>query len=283
MRDASVYIVDDHPVVRAGVAEYVDHLSGLTVCGTADSAEAALDEIDDAAPDLVLIDLSLPQMTGIGLIQALRKSSVVRRLCVLSGHYGSGYVEQALAAGADGYILKGDPTELERGVRALLAGERFVSGRLTAAHYPARERSERERTGTSSTEPSGGKRVLIVDDNTDAANTLAMLLRAWGHSASAAFDGMSAVRIALEAVPDVVLIDISLPDIDGTEVAKRLRAHPSTCAATLIALSGYTLTGQQHRQFDKHFTKPVDMDELESFFETKRERATPSAPRHVRG
>jgi CheY-like chemotaxis protein len=223
-------------------------------------------------------------MTGIGLIQALRKSTVARRLCVLSGHYGAGYVEQAVAAGADGYILKGDPTDLERGVRALLAGERFVSGRLAAPRDPSTQRIERERVGTSSSEPSGGKRVLVVDDNTDAANTLAMLLRAWGHSASAAFDGMSAVRIALEAVPDVVLIDIALPDIDGTEVAKRLRAHPSTCAARLVALSGYTLTGQQQRQFDKHFTKPVDMDELESFFETTRERATPShAPRHGRG
>ena len=111
------------------------------------------------------------------------------------------------------------------------------------------------------------KRILIVDDNEDGATTLAQLLELKGHEVQTAFTGASAVEHAAQFNPDIVFLDIGLPDFDGYEVAKRLRALPKGDTFSLIALTGY---GQAHdRQtaldsgFDDHFVKPIDFKKLE--------------------
>ncbi|HTF96440.1 MAG TPA: response regulator [Cellvibrio sp.] len=110
------------------------------------------------------------------------------------------------------------------------------------------------------------KKVLIVDDNTDAADMLAELLILTGHSAQTAYTGKQAIVVAGQFDPDIIFLDIGLPDISGYEVATQLRALPNTKRFTLIALTGY---GQEHdRQnalasgFDDHFAKPVDFEKL---------------------
>ena len=112
------------------------------------------------------------------------------------------------------------------------------------------------------------KRILIVDDNEDGALTLAQLLELKGHDVQTAFTGASAIEQATEFNPDIVFLDIGLPDFNGYEVAKRLRALPKGEAFSLIALTGY---GQaQDRQtaldsgFNDHFVKPIDFKKLES-------------------
>jgi DNA-binding NarL/FixJ family response regulator len=260
LSEKRVYIVDDHAVIREGIAEFVNHLDDLTVCGAADSAEAALEEIDSVSADLVLVDIALPKMSGIGLVEELRRKPGCAYLAIVSGHSATGYVEQALAAGADGYILKGDPDELERGIRTVLSGERFVSSRL---HLKALPSAERVRDAPPVVPLGDGRRVVVIDDNEDAASTLGVLLQTWGNDVTVAFDGTSGVRKALEVRPDIVVIDITLPDIDGNEVARQLRAHPHTRDAMLLAVSGYDQTAQQRGLFDHHFVKPVDMDALE--------------------
>jgi CheY-like chemotaxis protein len=110
------------------------------------------------------------------------------------------------------------------------------------------------------------RRVLVVDDGHDAAETLAMLLRMHGHEVRVAYDGPQALRYAEATPPQVVLLDIGLPGMSGYEVAQRLRALPGLEGLRLIALTGY---GQQQDQqaaagagFDHHLIKPVDPDEL---------------------
>ena len=112
------------------------------------------------------------------------------------------------------------------------------------------------------------KRILIVDDNEDGALTLAQLLELKGHQVQTAFTGASAVENAAIFHPDIVFLDIGLPDFNGYEVAKRLRALPGGAAFSLIALTGY---GQAHdRQtaldsgFNDHFVKPIDFKKLEA-------------------
>lgn len=112
------------------------------------------------------------------------------------------------------------------------------------------------------------KRILIVDDNEDGAITLAQLLELKGHEVQTAFNGVSAIENASQFNPDIVFLDIGLPDVNGYEVAKRLRALPQGKGFSLIALTGY---GQAHdRQtaldsgFDDHFVKPIDFKKLES-------------------
>src|SRR5262249_28998165 len=111
------------------------------------------------------------------------------------------------------------------------------------------------------------RRVLIVDDNRDGAESLGILLRASGHEVRTAYSGGDAVAAAEAFAPEAVLLDIGLPGMDGYEVAARLRQQPSTAAALLVALTGYGQEEDRRRAleagFDQHFVKPIDPDSLE--------------------
>jgi signal transduction histidine kinase len=113
---------------------------------------------------------------------------------------------------------------------------------------------------------AGARRVLIVDDNADAAHTLSLFLEALGHSVRVAFDGHAALEIAGQEAPQVLLLDIGLPDIDGYQLARRLRALPVTAQSVFIALTGYGQPDDRARSrdagFDHHLTKPVDAELL---------------------
>jgi CheY-like chemotaxis protein len=114
-------------------------------------------------------------------------------------------------------------------------------------------------------------RVLIVEDHRDARTTLRMLLSmAYGHTVYEAADGASGVRSAVEVRPDVALIDLGLPDIDGHEVARQIRGALDR-AIVLIALTGYSSAEDQQRTveagFDLHLVKPIDAPELVRIFE----------------
>jgi signal transduction histidine kinase len=116
--------------------------------------------------------------------------------------------------------------------------------------------------------------VLLVDDNVDAAESLAILLRLGGCAVRVAHDGPSALAAARACPPEFVVLDIGLPGMDGYEVARRLRAEPATRDAVLVALTGYGRDEDQTRSreagFDHHFIKPVDFAELQKVFEAVR-------------
>ncbi len=124
---------------------------------------------------------------------------------------------------------------------------------------------------------AGAKRIMIVDDNADAAHTLSLFLEAQGHKVRVAFDGRSALELACQDPPRVLLLDIGLPDIDGYQLARSLRGLPQTARAVLIALTGYGQPEDRERAraagFDHHLTKPVDADQLARLLAT----ITPSA------
>lgn len=114
--------------------------------------------------------------------------------------------------------------------------------------------------------PSAPRRILVVDDNRDSAESMAMLLRLSGHQTWLAFDGDSAVSLAIEHAPDAALLDIGLPGMDGYQVARTLRGLPQTCDSLLIALTGYGQEEDRQRSkaagFSEHFVKPVDVESL---------------------
>jgi len=123
-----------------------------------------------------------------------------------------------------------------------------------------------------STDTRGGLRILIVEDHHDARTTMRMLLsRSYGHVVYEAADGASGVRCALELRPDVALIDLGLPDLDGNEVARRIRAVLGKSEILLIALTGYGSAEDRRLTheagFDFHLLKPVESTALQRIFE----------------
>ncbi len=121
-------------------------------------------------------------------------------------------------------------------------------------------------------------RVLIVDDNVDAAEMLAEALDGFGYRTAVAHDGPQALQVAAEFEPQIALLDIGLPVMDGYELAGRLREqHPHL---TLVALTGYGQDGDRERArgagFNDHMTKPIDIDELARVLESRSRGAATS-------
>lgn len=110
--------------------------------------------------------------------------------------------------------------------------------------------------------------MLVVDDNVDAAQSLAMLLEASGHRVWLAHDGREALEAVSRRRPHVVFLDIGLPQIDGYEAARRLRANRAPGLVALVAMTGYGQASDQERSreagFDRHLVKPADFASLEA-------------------
>lgn len=124
--------------------------------------------------------------------------------------------------------------------------------------------SSHEATGTTASRPVLSRRILVADDNVDAGDSLAMLLRGDGHDVKLVRDGEEALKAFTTFDPDVVLLDLGMPRVSGYEVARRLRADGS--AALLIAITGWGQSADRAASaaagFDHHLTKPVDYREL---------------------
>ena len=126
-----VFIVDDHPIVRQGLAQMINQEADLMVCGEAEDAQNALQAVAELHPDLVLIDLSLKGGSGLDLIRALRTRQSMLPVLVVSMHDESLYVERALRAGARGYIMKHEATDIMMSaIRRVLRGEIYVSDKM---------------------------------------------------------------------------------------------------------------------------------------------------------
>jgi len=122
------------------------------------------------------------------------------------------------------------------------------------------------------------RRLLIVDDNSDSAITMATLQTRRGHTTRTAFTGPEGLSAAADFLPEVVLLDIGLPGMDGFEVARRLRAIPQFSEILLIAMTGYaTLEDRAQCRavgFDEHLIKPVDLEVLREWLASHPRLAT---------
>jgi two-component system CheB/CheR fusion protein len=129
-------------------------------------------------------------------------------------------------------------------------------------YIPALRDVEDARESSAEIAPKGVARVLLVEDNVDAAESLVLLLEVLGHRVRVVHDGAKALEVAEANPPDVMLIDIGLPGIDGYEVARRVRRYPELRNVVLIALTGYGRDEDRREAltagFDHHLVKPVD-------------------------
>src|SRR5262249_22018125 len=139
--------------------------------------------------------------------------------------------------------------------------------RLPALAESAPELARKTAEDSSTQAPNGRRRVLIVDDNADSAESMAVLLRLHGHEVRLAYDGQSALEEAHASRPDVIFLDLDLPIMDGYEVAKRLRLEPAMRDMKLVAMTGYGQEEDRQRTqeagFQLHMVKPVDFNKVE--------------------
>lgn len=124
-------LVDDHPIVRQGLAEMIDHEEDLQVCGTAEDVHKALDAVERLKPDLVIADISLKGSNGIELLKNIKIRFPRMLVLVLSMHDESLYAVRALRAGAAGYIMKQEATDkVLSAIRHVLTGEIYLSDKM---------------------------------------------------------------------------------------------------------------------------------------------------------
>jgi DNA-binding NarL/FixJ family response regulator len=129
----SVLIVDDHPVVRQGLAQLINQEKDLEVRGYAEDAFQAMQAIKDVRPDMVIVDISLKDTSGMDLIKDVKIQYPNLPILILSMHDESLYAERALRAGAKGYIMKHEATEqVITAIRRVLAGQIYVSDTMAA-------------------------------------------------------------------------------------------------------------------------------------------------------
>jgi PAS domain S-box-containing protein len=157
----------------------------------------------------------------------------------------------------------------EGSVLALSQGEgRGSEFRIRLPALPTMHAAARAAAGRGASR-AAVRRVLVVDDNIDAAESIGKILKLFGHEVRCEYDGQSALAAAREYAPDVVVLDIGLPGMDGYEVARRLRAEDGSRRVRIVAVTGYGQAEDRARSresgFDQHLTKPVDPEALQAF------------------
>ncbi len=139
--------------------------------------------------------------------------------------------------------------------------------RLPALAEPAPESARELPEASSASSAKGSRRTLVVDDNVDSAESMALVLRLQGHEVRLAYDGQSALEEAQSFRPEVMFLDLDLPKMDGYEVARRLRLEPAMRDMTLVAMTGYGQEEDRQRTqeagFQLHLVKPVDFNKVD--------------------
>lgn len=237
-----ILVVDDQQEIRFLAQHAIENAGGQVE--TADNGQEALDAIrianeQDNPFDILVIDMQMPVLDGYEATRRLRASGFTRPIIALTANAMEGDREKSLQAGCNEHLIKP------------LNAPAFI---CLLHHYLA---------APSELEEVKATRILIVDDGRDMALALATLLELKGYQTEIANDGASGLILAQSCHPEVVLLDLGLPDLNGFDVMKKMKAINALSRTKFIAL-----TGQDNKEtslkagFDYHILKPVDIDDL---------------------
>lgn len=238
-----ILVVDDRREIRFIAQDFIEDAGGTVT--TADNGQEAIDAIQkaeaDGTPfDLLVIDMQMPILNGYETARRLRASGFDKPIIALTAHAMDGDREDCLAAGCTDYISKP------------LDGSTFTD--LLHGYL----------TNVSVSEEFKRRKILIVDDGRQAAEAMSKLLTLKGYEARVAFDGCSGIELATQFEPEIVLLDLGLPDMTGFEALDRLREIPALSATAFIAATGRDNSAETLAAgFQHHIIKPIDVGELE--------------------
>lgn len=250
-------LVDDSAAARSATKRTLTGLFGpIDAVESGGAAFAALRLRDEAMPyDLVLLDWVMPGLSGADTLRLIKLGSSLRhvpRVVVLSGHDGSDAQQEAAGLGADGFLTK--PVTVAR-LREIVTS---LFGRAAPIATRAAPASRAPAPALA------GMRLLLVEDNETNQEIALALLTDAGATVGLASNGREALQL-LDASPtnfDVVLMDIQMPDLDGYEVTRRLRADPRFATLPIVALTAHAFDGDRRRSIaagmNGHITKPLD-------------------------
>ena len=277
-----VLVVEDEPDGRELLCEAL-RAGGAEVADVASAAEA-LQRIDAFLPDVLVSDLGMPVEDGYSLLRRLRERPPERG-GTLPAIAVSAYAREedrirASAAGFQVHLAKPfKPSELVSAVARLHRDAQTRKARAALSGAV----STPDRISLSGDEERGANayRVLVIEDDVDVREGLRHLLEIWGHHVEVADTGARGVEKAIENPPQIALIDIGLPEIDGYEVARRIRRAHGRDVIFLVAVSGYTGAAERQRAlesgFDAELPKPINIAVLQSLLQSEARPAAKSA------
>ncbi|MBN1653238.1 MAG: PAS domain S-box protein [Deltaproteobacteria bacterium] len=222
-------------------------------------------------PEIVLCDIGLPGMDGYAVARVFRADETLKgmHLIALSGYALAEDLKRATDAGFERHLAK--PPSFEK-LEQLLA--EVPSGLIRNPFTPRASlptQADRPQSALQPRENLGsGRRVLVIDDYADSAETLRYALELGGHSVYVAHDGSAGIALAREVNPEIVICDIGLPDMDGYAVARAMRSEQALQGMYLIALTGFARPEDVERAreagFDDHAAKPLNLKAIRQLF-----------------
>ena len=279
LRGRRALVVDDFAVNRRVLREQLED-RGMAVV-EADGAGAALEELERAPVDVAVVDMRMPGTDGLAFARLAQRRHPDVRLVLLTSSGLRGEAEIAKAAGLQGYLVKPCPGPvLARVLGAVLARQdSFVTRHSIRERRPTPLPEARER-------PLQGLRVLLAEDNRVNQRVASLLLERHGAIVRVVGDGAAAVGAVAESRPDVVLMDLQMPGMDGFEATAALRVREASSGEPrlpIVALTANAMAGDRERclaaGMDAHLPKPLRAESLvEALLAVTSQATSPSSP-----
>lgn len=271
--DSRVLVVDDRRDIRYLAQHFIEEAGAEVV--TANNGKAAIQAVQKAEDqnkpfDVIVMDMQMPVMDGYQATVRLRSQGFKQPIIALTAGAMQGERKRCLQAGCNDFLSK--PIESQRLIEVLA---RYIQRDDAHQAKPLQQettssniRSTQQDSSASGSDDNVQQqkrcRVLLVDDSEDSCEALSRLLSMMNHEVQVAHNGRNAISRASEFHPDAVILDIGLPDIDGYEVATRLRETEEFADTVLIALSGSAADPARLNEagFDHHVMKPASINDL---------------------
>ncbi|QDG54713.1 response regulator [Persicimonas caeni] len=270
--ECRVLVVDDRHEIRFLARYFIERAGGVVrTCANGKEAITCVAQAEKAGNpfDAVVMDMQMPVMDGYEASRRLRQEGYEGTIVALTANAMRGDRKKCLEAGCNGYVRKPiDGPCLVELLAEHISDETSSDEQSCAQPLVEPEVMVQEKGGQTS---DTGKRILLVDDSKDLGEALAMLLKMRGHQVCVRLDGKSALEAAPDFEPDIVLLDLGLPDLDGYTVLKELKKLENLAETRFLAVSGRSGQAVSQRSiaegFDHHVVKPVSAETLTSLIQ----------------